>query len=82
MAEVARSCQVDPNVLRRWRRDFVKAPESAFPGPGRTPEDRRIAELRQQINRQAQEIDTLKQFIQRIEKATSAAPLSNPAAAL
>jgi transposase-like protein len=68
VVEVARSCEIHPNVLRRWRRDFVRAPESAFPGAGRSPEKGRIAELRRQIEQQAQEIDNLKQWVQRMEK--------------
>src|SRR5450631_1330043 len=68
MVEVARSCEIHPNVLWRWKRDFVRAPESAFPGPGRSPQESRVAELRRQIDEQAQEIDNLKQRIQRMEK--------------
>jgi transposase len=68
VAEVARSCEIDPNVLRRWRRDFVRAPESAFPGAGRSPDEDRIAELHQQIERHSQEIDYLTQRVERLEK--------------
>lgn len=67
VGEVARSCRIDANVLRRWRRDFEKAPESAFPGPGRRPHETGIAELRRRIERHAQEIDTLMQRIQSAE---------------
>jgi transposase len=72
MAEVARSCQVDPNILWRWRRDFIRAPESAFPGPGRSPDESRIAELQREIERHVQEIDYLKQYVQRMEKRNDA----------
>jgi len=43
--EVAQLCRIDPSVLRRWRRDYERAPETAFPGAGRRPkktEDRPI----------------------------------------
>lgn len=43
--EVARYCKVETSVLRRWRRDYETAPESAFPGAGRRPretEDRSV----------------------------------------
>jgi transposase len=72
VTEVARSCQIDPNLLRRWRRDFQKAPESAFPGPGRSPEESRIAELRRQVEHNAREIEYLKERIQRVEKTAHA----------
>jgi transposase-like protein len=70
VVEVARLHEIDPNVLRRWRRDLLRAPESAFPGPGRTPEESRIAELRRQVERHTQEIDYLRQCVQRLEQAT------------
>ena len=59
VGEVARACRIDANVLRRWRRDYERAPESAFPGPGRRPKETGIAELRRRIARHAQEIDHL-----------------------
>jgi transposase-like protein len=37
--EVARFCKVETSVLRRWRRDYERAPESAFPGAGRRPKE-------------------------------------------
>ena len=64
VAEVAELCNIDPNVLRRWRRTYDKSPESAFPGAGRRPGERGLAELRRQIERHAQEIDHLKRRIQ------------------
>lgn len=67
VGDVARSCKVDANVLRRWYRDYEKAPESAFPGPGRRPKETGIAELRRRIERHAREIDHLTQRIQSAE---------------
>jgi transposase-like protein len=67
VGDVARACRIDANVLRRWRRDYERAPESAFPGPGRRPKETGIAELRRRIARHAQEIDHLKQRIQSAE---------------
>jgi transposase-like protein len=67
VSEVARLYQIDTNVLRRWRRDYESAPESAFPGPGRRPGESDIAELRRQIERHSREIDHLKQRIQSTE---------------
>ena|ERR1700685_4847141 len=67
VSEVARSCKITSNVLRRWQRDYEKAPESAFPGPGRRPRETGIAELRRRVERHAQEIDHLMQRIQSAE---------------
>ena len=30
IAAVARSCEINPNLLHRWRRDFRQWPEYAF----------------------------------------------------
>jgi transposase len=67
VGDVARSCRIDTNVLRRWRRDYERAPESAFPGPGRRPKETGIAELQRLIALHVQEIDYLKQRIQSAE---------------
>lgn len=76
--EVARSCGVDANVLRRWRRDYERAPDRAFPGPGRRPQETGIAELRRRIERHAQEIDYLIHRIQHAEGISM--PEANPPA--
>jgi transposase-like protein len=34
VAEVARACEVNPNVLHRWRREFRGGVERAFPAGG------------------------------------------------
>ena len=69
IAEVARVCEINPNLLHRWRKEFQHAPEQAFPGLGkRGPEDDRVAELERKIGRQSVEIDFLKQCLQRIEE--------------
>jgi len=67
VVEVARSYRVDTNALNRWRREYQRAPESAFPGPGRHPGQRGISELRRQIELHVQQIDYLKQRIQSTE---------------
>jgi transposase-like protein len=67
VGEVTRSCKIDSNFLRRWQRDYERAPEFAFPGPGRRPRETGIAELRRRIERHAQEIDHLTQRIQNAE---------------
>jgi len=65
VAEVARFCRIDPNLLHRWRRDFRKSREDAFPGQGQRKGDQnRIAELEAQLRRQALEIAFLRQCLQ------------------
>jgi transposase-like protein len=70
LAEVSRTCEVSPNVLHRWRREFRDGVEKAFPGLGRKKaEDSRLAELERKIGQQTLEIDFLKRVLQRVEEA-------------
>lgn len=70
MAEVARACEVSPNVLHRWRREFRDGVERAFPGLGkRKPDESQVAELERKIGQQTLEIDFLKRVLQRVEEA-------------
>ena len=69
IAAVARSCEINPNLLHRWRWDFQQVPEHAFPGLGKKRGDEsRVAELERKIGQQALEIDFLKRCLQRIEE--------------
>ncbi len=57
ISAVARSCEVNPSLLHRWRRDFQQSPEQAFPGLGKKRADEnRVAELERKIGQQALEI--------------------------
>jgi transposase-like protein len=68
-AAVARSCEINPSLLHRWRRDFQQSPEQAFPGLGKKRADEnRVAALERKIGQQALEIDFLKRCLQRIEE--------------
>ena len=70
IAEVARACEVNPNVLHRWRREFRDGVERAFPGNGKSKiEESRVAELERKIGQQTLEIDFLKRVLQRVEEA-------------
>ena len=70
IAEVARACEVNPNVLHRWRREFRDGVDRAFPGLGRRKaEESRSAELERKIGQQTLEIDFLKSVLQRVEEA-------------
>jgi transposase len=70
IAEVARACEVNPNVLHRWRREFRDGVDRAFPGLGKKKaEESQLAELERKIGQQTVEIDFLKRALQRVEEA-------------
>ena len=69
LAEVARACEVNPNVLHRWRRelrDFGRKPSWAT--AQRRAQESRLAELERKVGRQALEIDFLKRCLQNVEE--------------
>ena|ERR1700731_1924170 len=69
MAEVARACEVNPNVLHRWRRELRYYGAKAFVGNGqRRAEEARMAELERKVGRQALEIDFLRRCLQHVEE--------------
>lgn len=70
MAEVSRACEVNANVLHRWRREFRDGVDHAFPGLGKKKaEESQVAELERKIGQQTVEIDFLKRVLQRVEEA-------------
>lgn len=69
VAEVARTFEVNPNMLHRWRQEFRQGPGKAFPGLGkRRWEEGRVAQLERKIGQQALEIDFLQGCLQRIDE--------------
>jgi len=42
VAEVSRACEVNANVLHRWRRELHEFGAKAFTGPGRNRADSRV----------------------------------------
>jgi len=69
LAEVARACEVNPNVLHRWKRELREHGARAFVGPGQSRADEnRIAELERKVGRQALEIDFLRRCLQSVEQ--------------
>jgi transposase len=69
IAEVAPGLEVNPNVLRRWRREFRQGPGNAFPGNGKQRwSDGRVTELERKVGQQVLEIDFLKGCLQHIEE--------------
>ena len=70
LAEVSRACEVTPNLLSRWRREFREGVDRAFPGLGKKKaEESQVAELERKIGQQTLEIDFLKRALQRVEEA-------------
>jgi transposase len=69
LAEVARACEVNPNVLHRWRRELQDYGTKAFAGNGqRRNDDSQVAELERKVGRQALEIDFLRRCLQHVEE--------------
>jgi transposase len=69
VAEVARACEVNPNVLHRWRRELREFGCRAFSGPGRSRvEEQQVAALERKVGQQALEIDFLRGCLQHVEE--------------
>jgi transposase-like protein len=69
VAEVARACEVNANVLHRWRRELRAFGAKAFTGPGRSRADEnRIAALERKVGQQAVVIDFLRGCLQHVEE--------------
>jgi transposase-like protein len=69
IGEVARACEVNPNVLHRWKRELRDYGVRAFAGNGKVrAEESRIADLERKVGRQALEIDFLQRCLQHVEE--------------
>ncbi len=69
IGEVARACEVNPNVVHRWRRELRDHGVKAFQGNGKSrAEQSRLAELERKVGRQALEIDFLERCLQHVEE--------------
>jgi transposase-like protein len=69
LAEVARACEVNANVLHRWKRELRQYGAKAFGGNGKArTEDGRVAELERMVGRQAMENDFLRRCLQHAEE--------------
>jgi len=69
LAEVARACEVNANVLHRWKRELRQHGATAFLGNGRDrAEENRVAELERKVGRQALEIDFLRRCLQNVDE--------------
>jgi transposase len=69
VSEVARACEVNPNLLHRWRLELRKHGARAFSGHGQSrAEENHVAELERKVGRQALEIDFLRRCLQHVEE--------------
>ena len=69
IAEVSRACEVNPNVLHRWKRELRDYGVKAFTGNGRSrTEENHVAELERKVGRQAVEIDFLRRCLRHVEE--------------
>jgi transposase len=79
LADVARACEVNPNVLHRWRREVRDYGAKAFAVNGeRRGEEAKIAELERKVGRQILEIDFLRRCLQRVEEQRKLQALTSP----
>ncbi len=64
IAQVARDLDLRPDMLRRWKKQFVDDPANAFPGEGQLrPDDRELMRLRRENQRLRDERDILKKAL-------------------
>jgi transposase len=77
IGEVARACEVNPNVLHRWKRELRDYGAKAFAGNGKLrAEENHVAELERKVGRQALEIDFLRRCLQHVEEQRKLQALS------
>ena len=63
---LARELDIRPELLYRWRREFMDAPQSSFPGNGhvvRTAEQEEIHRLKKEVQELQIERDILKKAV-------------------
>ena len=69
IVEVSRACEVNPNILHRWRKELRDYGAKAFTGNGKSrSEENHVAELERKVGRQALEIDFLRRCLQHVEE--------------
>lgn len=79
LAEVARACEVNPNVLHRWRKEVREYGAKAFPGMGsKRADEERIGQLERKVGQQALEIDFLRRCLQHVEEQRKLQALTSP----
>jgi transposase-like protein len=79
IAEVARACEVNPNLLHRWRKEVRDYGVKAFAGMGvKRADEERIAQLERKVGQQALEIDFLRRCLQHVEEQRKLQALTSP----
>ena len=64
LKSVAEDLGLHPNVLSRWRREFLRESEDAFPGKGHlTPQEEEIRRLKRKLADAEEERDILKKAV-------------------
>jgi transposase len=64
VSEVARDLSVHPNVMHRWKREYLEDIEEAFPGKGRMkPEEEEMRKLKKTLADVTEERDILKKAL-------------------
>jgi transposase len=64
VGKVARDLDVHPNLIHRWRRDYLAEGESAFVGTGNIkPEDAELKRLQKELEDVKEERDILKKAL-------------------
>ncbi len=64
ITDLARDMGIHANVLRKWRQQYLKNSEHAFPGIGRLkPEDEEIRRLKKELTDVREERDILKKAL-------------------
>ena len=64
IAEIARNLGIHPNILYKWRNEFLSDAEHSFPGKGNLkPEDAELRALRRELETVKEERDILKKAL-------------------
>ena len=64
VSEVARDLDVHPNVIHRWKREYLEDIEDAFPGKGHMkPEEEEMRKLKKSLVDVTEERDILKKAL-------------------
>jgi transposase len=64
VSSVARDLELDPKMLRRWRREMEQDGEGAFPGQGRQKAElEEVHQLRREVERLKMEREILKKAL-------------------
>ncbi len=64
VAEIARELGLHPNVLYKWRDQFLADGDHAFPGKGKLkPEDEELRKVRRELDMVKEERDILKKAL-------------------